>query len=84
MGTQRPNASERRLSRVRALRAEFFPDELSFDEQLAIKDDRIAALEREVEVLQLQLERQRPVAEQSPPASNKTASKEHRSNHSPG
>lgn len=60
MGATRPNATERRLARVRALKAEFFGEELSVEEQLAAKDIRIAELEREVEVLRLKLERQRP------------------------
>jgi|GEM_PF-2451015 len=64
MGTKRLNATERRLARVRALKAEFFAEEMTADEQLDIKDARIAELEREVEILQLKLERQRPRPEQ--------------------
>lgn len=71
MGTKRPNATERRLSRVRALKAEFFAEEMTVEEQLAVKDARIAELEREVEVLRLKLERQRPRPEQ--PASRPDA-----------
>ena len=64
MGTKRPNATERRLSRVRALKAEYFAEEMTIEEQLAVKDARIVELEREVEVLRLKLERQRPRPEQ--------------------
>lgn len=71
MGTKRPNATERRLSRVRALKAEFFAEEMTVEEQLAAKDARIAELEREVEVLRLKLDRQRPLPEQ--PASRPDA-----------
>ncbi len=70
MGTKRPNATERRLSRVRALKAEFFADEMTVDEQLAAKDARIVELEREVEILRLRVERQRPAPEQRAPVAD--------------
>ena len=74
MGTKRPNATERRLSRVRALKAEFFADEMTVEEQLAAKDARIVELEREVEVLRLRLERQRPQPEQRAPQADSHSS----------
>lgn len=49
------NATEKRLAQVRALKARYFEDELSVDEQLQAKDARIALLESEIADLQAQL-----------------------------
>jgi len=67
MGKKRPNAEQRRLSQLRALRDEHFPEADALEEQLAEKDRRIAELEREVELLQLKLSRPRSSPESSAP-----------------
>jgi len=67
MGEKRPNAEQRRLSQLRALRDEHFPEADELERQLAEKDRRIAELEREVEVLQLKLSRSRSTPESSAP-----------------
>jgi len=70
MGAKRPNAEERRLARVRALRAQHFPEPVSVEEDLAEKDRRIVKLEKEVELLRLRISQARKVPE-SPPASQR-------------
>jgi len=60
MGERKLNAEQRRLSKVRALKEEHFPDSPSLEDQLAAKDRRIAELEREVEILELKLARRMP------------------------
>lgn len=67
MGEKRPNARQRRLSQLRALRDEHFPESDVVEEQLAEKDRRIAELEREVELLRLKLSRVRSAPESSAP-----------------
>lgn len=57
MGERKPNAEQRRLSLLRALREEHFPEGEELADQLAEKDRRIAELEREVELLRLKLSR---------------------------
>lgn len=60
MGKKRPNAAQKRLAHVRALRDEYFSEEPTLEEQLAMKDARIAQLELELDVLRAKLRRQRP------------------------
>ncbi len=67
MGKVRPNAEQRRLSKLRALKSEHFPETDRLADQLAEKDRRIAELEREVEVLRLKLSRSRSTPERSAP-----------------
>ncbi|MFT7474091.1 MAG: hypothetical protein ACI81L_001011 [Verrucomicrobiales bacterium] len=73
MGSRRQNTTERRLAHVRAIKDEFYADEPSLDEQLETKDQRIVELDREVEMLRLQLlqerKKQHPEPEDSAPAS---------------
>lgn len=73
MGDNRPNAEQQRLSKLRALKDQHFPDADPRDEALAEKDRRIADLEREVEVLQLRLSR----ARKSPEAKAPTRQQQH-------
>ena len=56
MASRRPNTTERRLAHVRAIREQFYAEELTLQEQLEAKDERIAELEREVELLQERLQ----------------------------
>lgn len=69
MGKKRPSVAEQRLAHVRALRDEFFSDEPSLEQQLAQKDERIAHLEREVDLLRAQLRTQRKEPESTAPPS---------------
>ena len=66
MGEMRPNAEQRRLERVRALREKHYPSEAKALEELEEKDQQIADLERKVELLGLKLERSRPTPETGP------------------
>ena len=66
MGEMRPNAEQRRLERVRALREKHYPSEAKALEELEEKDQQIADLERKVELLGLKLERSRPTPETEP------------------
>jgi hypothetical protein len=56
MASRRPNTTERRLAHVRAIKEQFYAEELTLQEQLDTKDERIAELEREVEFLQERLQ----------------------------
>jgi chromosome segregation ATPase len=59
MASRRPSIAEQRLAHVRAIKEEFFHEELSLEEQLQVKEARIAELEREVEDLRERLRRSR-------------------------
>lgn len=56
MASRRPNTTERRLAHVRAIKDQFYAEEQTLQEQLEAKDERIAELEREVELLQERLQ----------------------------
>lgn len=73
MGKKRPSVAEQRLAHVRALREEFFSDEPSLEEQLELKDERIAQLERELDLLRAKLrtERKEPEASAPPTGDNR-------------
>lgn len=59
MASRRPSIAEQRLAHVRAIKEEFFHEELSIEEQLQIKEARIAELEREIADLREALRRSR-------------------------
>ena len=63
MASRRPSIAEQRLAHVRAIKEEFFHEELSLEEQLQVKDARIAELERELEDLRERLQRSRSAPE---------------------
>lgn len=67
MGEKRQNAEQRRLSQVRALKEQHFPEADALEEALAEKDRRIAELEREVDLLRLKLSRARTSPETKSP-----------------
>ncbi len=67
MGEKRQNAEQRRLSQVRALKEQHFPESDALEEALAEKDRRIAELEREVDLLRLKLSRTRTSPETNAP-----------------
>lgn len=67
MASRRPSIAEQRLAHVRAIKEEFFHEELSLEEQLQIKDARIAELERELEELRGRLRRSRSNPEELGP-----------------
>jgi len=67
MGEKQPNAEERRLARVRALRAKHFPEPQSHEEDMARKDERIDELEKEIEILRLRIAQSRKLPESRRP-----------------
>lgn len=70
MGKRRPSVAEKRLARVRALKDEFFSDDLTLEEQLHAKDAQIARLEREIDILRAKLKNQRSEPEPTAPKSS--------------
>lgn len=67
MGRKRPSVAEKRLARVRALKDEFFNDELTLEQQLHAKDAQIVRLEREIDLLRAQLGNRRSEPESAAP-----------------
>ena len=69
MANKRPSIAEQRLAHVRAIKEEFFHEELTVEERLHLKDERIAELEREIDILRAQLRQRRLEAETTGPQS---------------
>jgi len=48
MAKKRPPVAQQRLARVRAIKDEFFTQDMTFEERLELRDARIIELERQV------------------------------------
>lgn len=69
MANKRPSIAAQRLAHVRAIKDEYFHEELTIEERLRLKDERIAELERELDILRARL-RNRVEAESGGPRSS--------------
>ncbi len=68
MATRRPSIAQQRLARVRAIKEQYYTDDLSLEERLEVKDDRVAQLEREVAELRARLHAERAERTEPEPA----------------
>ncbi len=67
MASRRASIAQQRLARVRAIKAQFFAEEMPIDQRLDVKDVRIAELESEVAELRSRLRAERTEPEPAPP-----------------
>lgn len=67
MGTRRPSIAQQRLARVRAIKEQYYAEDLTLEQRLEIKDARIEELELENADLRARLHAARARPEQTPP-----------------
>lgn len=67
MASRRPSIAQQRLARVRAIKEQFFTEELTLEQRLEVKDARIAELEQEILELNALLRDQRSQPESAAP-----------------
>ncbi|MDW3176702.1 MAG: hypothetical protein R8J94_04860 [Acidimicrobiia bacterium] len=67
MASRRPTIAQQRLARVRAIKEQFFTEELTLEQRLEVKEARIAELEKEILDLKALLREQRSQPESTAP-----------------
>lgn len=73
MAIRRPSIAQQRLARVRAIKEQFFTEEMPIEQRLSVKDARIDELEREVADLRSRLRAERTEPEPAPAPPRKPA-----------